>query len=86
MEALIAIGLFIVVQIVKRKISPKWGPTGVHVFIFLIALIVYGVYFSMTIYPGFKQLVMTAGEFLVGSMAVYEILWKRIADKIALVD
>lgn len=85
MEALIAVGLFILVQICKKYITPKFGANGLHVFIFLVALIVYGIYYVTTVYPGFKELVFQAGKFLVGSMAVYEILWKRIADKVNLI-
>jgi len=85
METLIAVALFILIQIVKKYISPKFGATGVQVFIFLIALIVYGAYYAMTIYPGFEALVTKAGEFFVGSMVVYEIIWKRIAEQVRLV-
>lgn len=82
MTALISAALFILVQIVKKYITPKFGDTGLHIFIFTLALIAFGIQSAMTVYPGFKELAIKALEFLVGSMAVYEILWKQVKNSI----
>lgn len=83
--SLIAAGIFILTLIVKKYITPKFGATGVHVFVFLVAAIAFGVQAAMTYWPGFGALMISAGKYLVGSIAVYQILIKQIQEKVNIV-
>lgn len=74
------IGLVAVGQITKKYILPKFGNFGLHVFLFVLALCIAGVQAAMTIYPGFNTIALEAGRFLIGAIAVYEILWKKFSD------
>lgn len=79
--SLLALGIFLLTQVTKKFILPKWGDTGLHVFVFLVALVAFGIKGLMTVYPGFGVLVLQAGEYLVGSIAVYELIIKQLGNK-----
>jgi len=81
MEQLILIAVILLTQIVKGKIYPKFGATGVHIFTFVISLIGYGIYLQAITNPDFMTLVSGAIQFLIGAVAVYEVILKRIGFK-----
>lgn len=76
------IGILIVTQLVKSKIMPKYGATGVHVFIFAIAIIVCAVQLLMTRNASFAAVVIEAGKFLVATVGVYEVIFSKLGNSI----
>ncbi len=76
--SLISIGIFLLTQVVKKYITPKYGDTGLHIFIFVVALVAFSIQALMTVYPGFGALMLKAGEYLAGSIALYQVLIKQI--------
>ena len=84
MEILIPFGLIIATQLVKKFIAPKYGATGVQVFVFLLALLGVSIKGAMTVYPAFGELLVTAGTYLVQAIALYEVVYKRLSEKVKL--
>lgn len=82
---LASIGIFILTQFTKKYITPKYGDTGLHIFIFIVALAVFGVQSAMTYYPGFAALVIKAGEYLIGSVALYQVIIKQLKNNTNLI-
>jgi len=72
------IGIMIVTQISKSYILPKFGATGVHIFVFALAVILAGIQAAITAYPGFGVFIAEAGAFLVASVGTYEVILKKI--------
>lgn len=72
------VAISIVTQIVKNLIIPKYGATGVHIFVGILALAITGVEVAMTHYPGFSSFVLEAGAFLVSTIGTYEVVFKKI--------
>lgn len=83
-EILTVAGLVVLTQLVKKFIYPKFGAFGVQVFVFLLAFAIISVKGLMTIYPSFGEMVLTAGKYLVESLALYEIVYKRLNEKLNL--
>lgn len=77
-ESLIFIGAILLTQVVKKFIKPRFGSTGVHVFTFIIALIGNGVYLYSQTDPEFALIIQRALEYLAGTVAVYEVILKKI--------
>jgi hypothetical protein len=73
------IAISLITQISKQFILPKYGENGVHAFVFLLALIATGIQVAMTHFPGFAQLLIEAGSFLVTTIGAYEVLFKKIS-------
>ena len=71
-------GVFLATQFLKKYITPKFGDTGVHVFAFIVAVVILSVKGLMTTYPPIMTLVTQAGQFLVGSLALYQIVYKPL--------
>jgi heme A synthase len=78
MEALIIIAISLATSILKKFIVPKFGEIGVHITIFLIALIGTGVYTYGSANPSFMEVIQSALAFLIATVGVYEILLKKI--------
>ena len=76
--SLVALGLVLLTQVVKKVVEPKWGATGTQVFVFAVALAVVVVKSLMTSFPGFGAMVITAGQYLVGAIAIYEVVVKKV--------
>lgn len=75
------LGVFLFTQLCKRWISPKFGDTGVHVLAFIAGLVAVAIKGAMSVYPSFAIFIVTAGQYLVASLALYEIIIKQIKDK-----
>ena len=75
---LASVGVLVATQIVKKYVSPKWGATGVHVFAFLVGLAIVCVKGLVTAYPSYGEMVTTAGTYLVGALALYEVIFKQL--------
>ncbi len=73
------LAISLITQICKQFILPKYGENGVHAFVFVLALIATGVQVAMTQYPGFAQLLLEAGQFLVATIGAYEVIFKKIS-------
>lgn len=82
--SLIVFGIFVLTQIVKRFIAPKFGPTGIHIFVFIVSLIVVGVQVATSYYPGLGEVLLMAGKYLAATLALYEIVWKRLNETLNL--
>ena len=78
-----ALGLVILGQICKKYITPKYGATGLHVFLFALACVIVVVHSAMTIYPSFGAIVLKAGEYTVSAIALYEVILKKILDQVS---
>lgn len=81
-ETLSIVGLVVLGQITKKFILPRWGNTGLQVFLFVVAMGVVGVKSAMTVYPGLKEVLIQAGTYLAGAIALYEVLVSKIGDAI----
>lgn len=77
MSTLSFAGVFIATLIAKNWIKPKFGPTGVHFFAFILALIVVSVTAYSNYNPKFSDLLYKAGEYLIAAVALYEIIIKK---------
>lgn len=80
-ELLIVAGTVLLTQITKKYIYPRYGSTGVHVFAFLIALFGVAIYQYSLYNEVFANAMNYALKFLLISVAVYEIILKRIGFK-----
>ena len=76
------LALNILVQILKNKILPKFGSTGVHVFIFAISFIFIIAKTLVEGNPAWHQAFQTGLQYLVGAVAFYEIVIKKVLEKI----
>lgn len=76
------LGVFLATQISKKWIVPKFGDTGVHVFAFIIAFAIVSVKGLATTYPPLQDILLTAGQYLVSSLALYKIIIKPLADNL----
>lgn len=83
MEILIGLGIMLAAQLVKNKITPKYGATGVHVFVFCIALAVTLVQFIAAHNPNFLAFLKQAGLLLVACIGTYEVIFKKIGDNVS---
>ena len=84
LESLSVLGLVVATQLVKNYVKPRFGATGVHAFVFLLAFGVISVKGLMTTYPPFGEMVVVAGKYLVASLAVYEVILKQLNAKLNL--
>lgn len=73
------LAISIITQLIKKFIIPKYGETGVHVFVFVLALIVTSVQVASTQFPGLGQFLIEAGTFLVTTIGTYEVIFKKIS-------
>lgn len=78
MEILIGLGLMVAAQICKKWITPKYGATGVHVFIFILALAVTGLQYLATHNPSIMKMLEQAGLLLIASVGTYHVLFEKI--------
>lgn len=72
------IGMLILGKIVKKWIIPKFGDHGLYAFLFIVALVINGIHMAMTYYPGFGALMLQAGEFLVSTIGIYEVIFNKM--------
>lgn len=75
---LLAFIITILTQLVKGYISPKFGDTGVHVFIFVIGLIVAGVTLGMQNSASFSAIVEQGLGYVALSVSIYEVILKQL--------
>lgn len=78
METLILIAIIILTQVVKNHIKPKFGDTGVHIFIFAIAMIGCAIHLGAQHNAAFGIIIGRAIGFLALSVAAYEVILKQI--------
>ena len=76
------LGVFILTEICKKYIKPKFGDTGIHIFAFLVALVIVLVKGFATTYPTFGAMLITAGQYLIGSLALYKIIVKPLTEQL----
>lgn len=76
------LGIFLATQVAKKYIAPKYGATGVHIFAFVVAFIIISVKGLASTYPPLGAMLMTAGQWLVASLALYKIIVKPITDNL----
>jgi len=82
--SLIILGIVVLGQICKKFIIPKFGITGLHVFLFFVAFIIVLVQAYSKMNPTFGQVLLKSGEYLAGAIALYEIIVKKISDNLNL--
>lgn len=80
---LASLGIFVLTQFTKKFITPKFGDTGLHVFIFAVAGAVFALQGLATTYPSFHEILLKAGAYLLGSIALYELIVKQVKDLMA---
>lgn len=73
------LAISLITQIAKQFILPKYGENGVHAFVFVLALAATGIQVAMTQFPGFGNLMLEAGGFLVATIGAYEVIFKKIS-------
>lgn len=78
METLILIAIVVLTQLVKNYIKPKFGDTGVHIFIFAIAMIGSAIHLGAQHSATFGIIVGRAIGFLALSVTAYEVILKQI--------
>lgn len=80
-ETIIFIAVVGLTQFIKKYVHPKFGNTGVHVLTFVLALIGVGIYQATISYPNFGLIVTDALTYLVSTVAIYEIILKKVGFK-----
>jgi hypothetical protein len=83
MEILIAFVANLFAQFVKGYVAKKWGDYGVYAVVFIVALIGTVIYKYVYTIPEWQVIITNALETLAYSVAMYEVILKRIgfADK-----
>ena len=78
MDILIAFGTTVITSLVKNTIKPKFGDTGVHIFVFILALIGVSFYtFVFQVNPDVQTFVTEAIKTLTYAVALYEVILKK---------
>jgi hypothetical protein len=77
---LAVLGIIVLTQICKRWISPKFGKTGVQLFIAATSFLVAGIFISKTWLTADTLAVLTT--LWVGANGIYQIIGKPIFDEI----
>lgn len=77
-ETLIFIAVVLLTQFIKAFVYPRFGKTGVHMLTFVIALVGLGIYQWAQADPSVMEWLVRAGQFLVGTIALYEVILSRI--------
>lgn len=77
-------GVFVLTQVCKKYISPKWGITGIHIFAFTIAFAIVSVKGLITYYPPLGVMVLTAGQYLMASITLYQVIVKPLKENFKL--
>lgn len=75
-------GLSLIVQIIKKWIKPKFGDFGIHFVTFIIAGLVIGINMWAEHSIQIKELLMLAGAYLSTTIALYEVILKKIFDMV----
>ncbi len=70
----------ITAQICKKWISPKYGDNGVHVFIFILALMATLLQTWANNDPHIMSMLKEAGLLLVSTVGTYHVFFKKIGD------
>ncbi len=83
MEIIIGILIMGAAQICKKWIKPKWGDNGVHVFIALLAILYTGIQYFASQDPVIMVWLQQAYTLLVGCIGTYELIFRKIGDKMA---
>lgn len=78
MELLIILGINILTSILKKYVKPKFGTTGVHVFVFAVALMSVVILNAKNHYPLFNEWVTSMTAYAISAIATYEVLFKRL--------
>jgi hypothetical protein len=81
--ALSILSISILTQILKKNIMPKYGPTGVHILIAIIALVFVSIKAYASINPGINTILVQAGQLLVATIGIYEILIRKVTDNLS---
>lgn len=82
-EIIIGTGVIILTQIIKNKVYPKYGTTGVHILTFTLALIGVAIYRYAMSDPYIYDLIREALQYLALSITIYEVILKKIGFKSA---
>lgn len=77
-ETLIFVAVVLLTQFIKATVYPKFGKTGVHVLTFSLALIGLGIYQWAQADPSVMDWLVRAGQFLVGTIALYEVILSKV--------
>lgn len=80
LTGIVIFGTLLLTQVVKKYIQPKFGATGVHVFIFGVAAIYTLICAIAAQEPSFMEFLQKALSFLAATIASYEILLKKITS------
>lgn len=73
-----AFALACLTQVVKGTIVPKWGATGVHVFMFIIAILGVLVVGLFQTVPTFATIVTEGLALLATAITMYEVLLSKV--------
>ncbi len=79
-EVIIGLVIMAAAQICKKWITPKYGATGVHTFIFILALIFTGIQYLASHNPAIGALLVQAGTLLVATVGTYHVLFEKIGN------
>lgn len=79
-ETLIGLAIMAITQLSKSYIMPKYGATGVHVFIAFLAVVATVVQYIATNNPNFLSLLTQAGTLLVAVVGTYEVIFSKIGN------
>ncbi len=78
MELLIAFGVALLSQLIKKFVFPKWGGTGVQVVVFILALAGVAIYQYVYSIPEWKVIITNGIETLAYAVAMYELILSKI--------
>lgn len=81
-ETLIGLGILAVTQLSKSFILPKYGKTGVHVFVGILAVLVTAGQYFASHNANFAAILEQAGILLVAVVGTYEVIFSKIGNSI----
>ncbi len=80
LEAVIGAIIMVAAQICKKWITPKYGSSGVHVFIFILAAIATILQLWASQNANVMNILVQAGTLLVGTVGTYHVFFEKLGN------
>ena len=78
----ISVFLISILTQLSKKLVEKYGRSAVHALIFIVALLVVAGNSLVSGNPQYLEILKQAGVILAGAIALYEVLLKKVFDKV----
>ena len=81
MEIIITLAINGLTNFLKNKIKPKYGSEGVHIIVFILAIIASAIVSIIQANPEFEVFAKQAVTYLISAVAMYELILKKISTE-----